>query len=61
MTGDNRDVKSEVRSIAETAVKIDHILTRAKEMAVKLKNTSDALNKIVSEDEEERSKNAPPE
>jgi hypothetical protein len=64
MTDENRDVRSEVKTIAETAVKIDQILTRAKEMTAKLKSTSDALNQIVSEEEkekEEKENNAPSE
>jgi predicted ATP-grasp superfamily ATP-dependent carboligase len=46
--------KSEIQTIAETAVRIDRLITQAKDMAGKLKETSDALNRIV----EERGNNA---
>jgi predicted ATP-grasp superfamily ATP-dependent carboligase len=51
MTGENEVMKSEIQSMAETAVKIDRLLTEAKDLAIKLKQTSDALNRIVTERE----------
>jgi K+/H+ antiporter YhaU regulatory subunit KhtT len=54
MTGETGEIKSEVQQIAETAVRIDRLLTEATDLAVKLKETSDSLNKIVAE----RDKNA---
>ena len=44
MTDQTGSYKSEVQMIAETAVNIDRLLTEAKEMAIKLKETSDSLN-----------------
>jgi len=41
--------KSEVQAMAEAAERIDLILNQAKELAAKLKKTSDALNRIVGE------------
>ena len=37
MTGKTGKLKSEVHSIAETAERIDRLLTEAKEMALKLR------------------------
>ena len=44
---------SEIKTIAETAVKIDRLLTEAKDMAVKLRETSDSLNRIAAEREDD--------
>jgi hypothetical protein len=49
MTDETRATKSEIQTIAETAVKIDRLLTEAKDMAIKLRETSDTLNGIVAE------------
>jgi hypothetical protein len=49
MTGETGEIKSEVQQIAETAVRIDRLLTEATDLAVKLKETSDSLNSIVRE------------
>lgn len=49
MTGEIRVPKSEVQAMAEAAERIDLILNQAKELAAKLKKTSDALNRIVGE------------
>jgi predicted ATP-grasp superfamily ATP-dependent carboligase len=54
MTDETRMTKPEIQTIAETAVKIDRLLTEAKDMAIKLRETSDTLNRIV----EERDNNA---
>jgi len=47
MMDENQELKSEAQKIAETAVRIDRILNQAKELALKLRKTSDALNRIV--------------
>lgn len=49
MKGKTGEIKSHAQAIAETAVRIDRLLTEAKNMAIKLKETSDALNSIVAE------------
>lgn len=49
MTGETDEMKSQVITIAETAVRIDRILTEAKDLARKLRETSDSLNQIVAE------------
>ena len=49
MTGETGGMKSEIQTIAETAVRIDRLINQAKDMATKLKETSDALNRIVGE------------
>ena len=49
MTNETGMKKSEVQTIAETAVKIDRLLAEAKDMAIKLRETSDALNRIAAE------------
>jgi len=49
-------IRSEVQVIAETAVKIDRLITDAKELTTKLKETSDALNRVVKERSEDDSR-----
>jgi hypothetical protein len=49
MTGETGETKSEVQQMAETAVRIDRLLTEATDLAVKLKETSDSLKSIVRE------------
>jgi hypothetical protein len=49
MPGETGMMKSEIQTVAETAVKIDRLLTQAKDMAIKLKATSETLNRIVEE------------
>jgi predicted ATP-grasp superfamily ATP-dependent carboligase len=49
MTLETGELQSGIHSIAETAVRIDQLLTEAKEMALKLEETSDSLNKFVAE------------
>jgi predicted ATP-grasp superfamily ATP-dependent carboligase len=49
MPGETGMLRSEIQTMAETAVKIDRLLTEAKEMAAKLRETSDALKRIAAE------------
>ncbi len=42
-------IRSGVQTIAETAVKIDRLLTEAKELTIKLRETSEALDGVVKE------------
>ena len=49
MTDETGMMKSEIQTVAETAVKIDRLLTQAKDMAIKLKATSETLNRMVEE------------
>ena len=57
MPDEPRVPHAEIQTIAETAVRVDRLLTQAKNMAAKLKETSDTLNRMVEEEEEEN--NAP--
>ena len=47
MTEEAGKFRSKVHSISEAAVRIDHLLTEAKEMALKLEETSEVLSKMV--------------
>jgi predicted ATP-grasp superfamily ATP-dependent carboligase len=49
MKGKTGEIKSQVKEIAETAVRIDRLLTEAKDMAIRLKETSDSLSSMVTE------------
>jgi predicted ATP-grasp superfamily ATP-dependent carboligase len=55
MTDETGMMKSEIQTVAETAVKIDRLLTQAKDMAIKLKATSEALNRMVEEGDDNAS------
>jgi hypothetical protein len=46
-------IRSEVQAIAEAAVRIDRLVTDAKELAIKLKATSDAFNSIAMKESED--------
>jgi hypothetical protein len=52
VTGENRDQKSEFQVIAEATAEMNQIINHARELAVKLKETSDALNRIADEENE---------
>jgi predicted ATP-grasp superfamily ATP-dependent carboligase len=56
MKGKTGEIKSQVQEIAETAVRIDRLLTEAKDMAIKLKETSDALSSMVTERDDNASR-----
>jgi|HubBroStandDraft_6_1064221.scaffolds.fasta_scaffold4705673_2 hypothetical protein len=56
MTSETGKMQSEIQAVAETAVRIDRLLTQAKDMAIKLKETSDALNRMAEERDDNASR-----